>query len=106
MNKEEAKALFLVAGIEVLRMWELPNQYWPEAYVEERKNSPWWLVKTPKGMIEIGRRKRVISIDWSDTGIPFDNITEDDVTKGGLFVHAWTMVKAAEYLTALNKGLA
>ena len=104
MKQEQVKGLFALAGIDVLRMWELPNQYWPDAYVEERKNSPWWLVKTPKGLIEIGWRKRVISIDWSDTDIRRE-VTEEDTTKSETMVHAWGNEKALTYLTALAPDL-
>lgn len=104
MKQEQVKGLFALAGIDVLRMWELPNQYWPDAYVEERKNSPWWLVKTPKGLIEMGWRKRVISIRWDDTEIR-RVVTEDDVTKDETMVHAWGYDKALAYLTALAPDL-
>jgi len=103
MTQEQVKGLFALAGIDVLRMWELPNQYWPEAYVEERKSCPWWLIKTPKGLIEIGWRKRVISIDWSDTGIRKE-ITEDEVTKCETGVHAWGYEKALTYLKELARA--
>ena len=104
MKQEQARGLFVLAGIDVLNMWEIQNQYWPETYVEERKRSPWWLVKTPKGVIKIGWRKRVILIDWSDTGVNCV-VTEDDVTKDEMMVHAWSYVKALEYLTALAPKL-
>ena len=104
MKQEQVKGLFALAGIDVLRMWELPNQYWPDAYVEERKNSPWWLVKTPKGLIEIGWRKRVISIRWDDTPVR-RVLTDDDVTKDETMVHAWGYGKALAYLTALAPDL-
>lgn len=100
MTKEQMQALFLLAGINILAYWELPNNYWPDSYVELRKNSPWWLVKTTKGMVRIGWRKRVISIHWEDTDIR-QVITEDDVTKDETMVHAWSYLKALEYLTKL-----
>ena len=105
MNEEQAKGLFTLAGIPVIKMWERPNQYWPDAYVEERKRSPWWLVKTSRGMVEIGWRKNVISIDWSDTGIE-KILTEDDVTKGKTYQHAYSYAKAIEYLTVLGREIA
>jgi hypothetical protein len=100
MNEEEAKALFLLAGFNVTRFHRLENQYWPEAYVEERKRSPWWLALTEFGPIKIGWRKRVISINWEDTPSRV-LVTEDDVTKEPTLVHAWSYVKALEYLTTL-----
>lgn len=101
MTEEEVRALFTLAGISVLAIWERPNQYWPDAYVDLRKNSPWWLVKTEVGMIEIGHRKRVISIDWRDTPIRKE-MTTDDVTKTDTIIHAWNRLDALKYLTALS----
>lgn len=100
MNEEQAKALFLLAGFSTTRFHRLENKYWPDAYVAERSNSPWWLVMTEFGPVEIGWRKRVISISWEDTPARVI-VTEDNVTKEETFVHAWSYVKALEYLTAL-----
>lgn len=102
MTIDEAKSLFTLAGIPVLAHWKLANEYWPDApdYYETKAKSPWWLMKTSRGLIRIGWRKRVIEIDWSDTDIR-KVVTTDDVTKDQESVHAWTALKAAEYLTAL-----
>lgn len=103
MEHKQVVALFDLANIKVLNIWEIPNEYWPktERYAELRETNPWWLVKTPAGIIKIGNRKRVISIDWSDTKIRGE-ITKDDVTKSDDMVHAWSMPKALEYMTALG----
>ena len=95
MKLEEAKALFLLAGIDATKFHELQNKY------DGNLNDPWWLVKTPTGLIEIGWRKRVINIDWSDTTIR-KQITKDDVTKSDTNVHAWGYHKALEYLLSLR----
>lgn len=95
------RALFLLAGIEIVKMYELPNQYWPQAYPELRTAHPWQLVMTSVGPMKIGWRKRVISISWEDTAIRCV-LTEDDVTKDETLVHAWSYQKALEYLTALG----
>lgn len=106
MTREEMMALFLLAGVEVLGAWELANQYWPsvEAYAVTRMNSPWWLVRTKAGLVEIGWRKRVISINWFDTPIRKE-VTTDSVTKGETDVHAWSEAKAVEYLTVLGREI-
>ena len=59
MKKNEVESIFTLAGIDVIRMYELPNGY--TGLIDH----PWWLVKTSAGLIKIGWRKRVISIDWS-----------------------------------------
>lgn len=100
MDFEHAKALFLLAGIEARKFHQLANKYWPDAdgYAEVRRENPWWLVETPYGLVEIGWRKRVISIDWNDTPVR-EIVTEDDVTKDATMVHAWSYAKAVEYLS-------
>ncbi len=114
MREEKAKALFLLAGFEVEKTYEIANGYWPEAYHELRRDNPWWLMKTEHGLIKIGWRKRVISIDWSDThyragvvgeGIWPNTITEDEVTRSETNIHAYTYFKALEYLTKLRQRL-
>jgi hypothetical protein len=79
---------------------------WMEDY-RHRHKYPWWLIKTEFGLIMIGWRKRVINIDWSDTpGRPSGNtLTADDTTKDTTVIHAWSELKAIEYLTALKAFL-
>lgn len=132
MTKEQVGGLFTLAGISAERFWRLPNQYHcgasgggnvrlPQFYDEGRTLldrdmldflsmaiptlcDPWWLIKTPFGLIEIGWRKRVISIDWSDTAARVV-VTSDEVTKDRTSVHAWSEEKALEYLKALRVAL-
>lgn len=103
MTKEQVLAIFLLAGIRVDSLDELPNNYWPRVpeYQKLRDENPWWLMHTELGMIVIGWRKRVISINWTRTGIQ-TVVTGDDVTKDETSVHAWTYAKAVEYLTKLK----
>ncbi len=101
-SEQEARSIFTLAGIEVLNVWEVANQYWPNAYVEERKESPWFLVKTKYGLIMMGWRKRVLAIDWIDTEIR-KIVTEDDVTKDETMVHAYSVESAVTYLRELAK---
>lgn len=101
-NEQLCRSIFTLAGIEVLRVWRLPNQYWRRPEADEK--SPWFLVKTDAGLIQIGWRKRVISIDWSDTSIR-QIVTSDEVTKNESLVHAWSTTKAVEYLSSLGRLL-
>lgn len=102
MKADEVDGLFALAGFERRKTWKLENNYWPDSahYDQIRKDCPWWLVKTQYGLIEIGWRKRVISIDWSDTGVKYG--VPDDVTKSNTSAHAWSIEKALEYLRALR----
>lgn len=100
-NQSEVEALFLLAGFKVDRLWQLENKYWPKVPEYDCARTPWWLVKTEIGLVEIGWRKRVISINWSDTTIR-KIVTEDTVTKGDSYVHAYSLEKAVEYLRCLR----
>jgi len=105
--REKSRTDFLsilhLAGFTTYRWWELANQYWPLHPDFDNVREPWWLFQTPIGLIEIGWRKRVISIDWSTTEIR-KIVTQDDVTKNETLVHAWSVEKAIEYLKELRKG--
>lgn len=96
-TKEEVQGYFATARIEVIHMWEITNQYWRN----NQTRGPWWLVQVPAGLLEIGWRKNVISIDWSGCQKVRCVVTEDDVTKEDYLVHAWSVPKVIEYLCAL-----
>jgi len=101
-TEDDVRALFRVAGYTVRHVWELPNPYWPKAAEYDSVRTPWWLAMTQWGPIRIGRRKRVIHIDWEATSIR-GVVTTDNVTKSEDHVHAWSIEKAVEYLVALRK---
>lgn len=121
ITKEHVTSLFQIAGIPAIRIWELAHSYFAFSPAESeqttlenaryRATRPSWLVKTPYGMIALNLRKRVVEIDWEDTGYQALDvgeghpITKDDVTKCVDYVHAHDLLKAAEYLTALKKHL-
>lgn len=104
MKESRVRAFFELADIPVSKLHRLENEYWPDSYVELRQKNPWWLVMTPFGPIKIGNRKRVISIDWEDTPARIV-VTEEEVTKGPHYVHAWGAVKCLEYLYRLAQEL-
>lgn len=99
-SENHVRAIFLLSGIPILSIHEITNKYWPKVpdYDRIRIESPWFLVGTSFGLIEIGWRKRVISIDWTHTNVR-KIVTSDDVTKDSGFVHAWSYLKAVEYMT-------
>lgn len=145
MSEAEIRAMFTLAGIDIQRVWKLPNGYvgelepltdnevvrdvsnnergyretrfdkedhgptlnvvrsWMDDY-RWRLERPSWLVKTEHGLIEIGWRKRVIQIEWSETPARL-LVTQDDVTKHNSLVHAWSVAKAIEYLAVLAVAL-
>lgn len=94
-------AVMTLAGFTVLMRWELANGYWPANPSYDDIRAPWWLFMTELGPVQIGRRKRVIHIEWSATPVRAV-VTKDEVTKGDDHVHAYSTEKAVEYLKALR----
>lgn len=77
---------------------EIPNGY--------SKNDlyPWFEITTPKGIIEIGWRHRVISISWDKSDIEAKSeklFISEETTKYEKTVHAWGYEKATEYISKL-----
>ena len=108
--QDKMLALFLLADIQVLGQDEIPNEYWPRHpdYLELRDKSPWWLVYTEFGTMKIGWRKRVIAIAWDrfpGYAASAVIVTEDDVTKDEHYVHAYSELKAVEYLQNLKRHI-
>jgi hypothetical protein len=101
-TREEVTSILTLAGLKPERMWELANGYWPLAPSYDDVRSPWWLAQTSIGLIRIGSRKRVISIEWDACKVR-GIVTTDDVTKGETMVHAWSTSKAVEYLQRLRQ---
>jgi hypothetical protein len=103
-NEENVKALFSLAGIQVLKTKALIDGYGyspkDSRFFENLPRCVWWFVKTPWGWVEIGQRKRVISIDWQDTPVR-RVITVDDVTKDEYSIHAWSIAQTIRFLTLL-----
>jgi hypothetical protein len=94
-EKSEIVSLF---GNRLIYVEEIENGYDNSYY---NKHLPWFIVTTNKGRIKIGWRKRVISIDWSDSIIEQDADTlfpGEDVTKYEKLIHAWSLEKAKEYI--------
>lgn len=90
-ERKEIEALF----DQHIYVKEIPNGY------GERPLFPWFEITTRQGIIVIGWRRRVISIDWSKSDIKAttdDLFRKEDVTKERRLIHAWSYEKAKEYL--------
>jgi hypothetical protein len=119
MNEQQVRAIFLLAAIPVVSLKMVDNGYWPDGpeFKERREQEPWWIVNTGHGEIEIGARKRVIDIEWCNTGlvfpfVPYDDIVpphyrhimrDPNVTTWETGSHAWGYGEAVSVLTALRK---
>lgn len=105
--REETKQTLLGLFETPIFSKEIPNEYYGENSPYSF-NFPWFLVTTSVGPIKIGWRKRVISIDWSQTIVPKtaeELFKEEDTTKDGKLIHAWTYAKAKEYLKVIINGI-
>jgi len=100
---------------------------------DKSSGEPWFELRTRRGNIVIGWRKRVIQLDWSDVlSRELDRLTcgirdwsnrqrvkestharldadrlfaSENVTKGGSLIHAWGPEKATEYLKKLRSTM-
>ncbi len=97
-NKTEILSLFN----QPIYVQEIKNQYWGDAYWA--RHLPWFKITTPKGIITVGWRKRVINIDWSESDIKIEAkelFPDEDVTKFDQTIHAWSLEKGREYINKL-----
>ena len=99
---KEIKGILDRSEIPYTEMVMIPNQYHPNP--DPVYYGPWFMVETPKGRIKIGWRKRVISIDWSESGWSAkgsDVVGDKEVTHWEEGVHAYGADKAVECLRRL-----
>ncbi len=65
------------------------------------RHLPWFKVTTKVGRFEIGWRKRVIQIDWTETRgtkTTKDLFPDENVTKSERSIHAWGLLNAKRYI--------
>ena len=80
---------------------EIPNGYcrdWCCCHL------PWFIVTTTIGRFKIGWRKRVIHLEWTDTTAKKDAVDlfpEENVTKEGRIIHAWSLEDAKRYVETI-----
>lgn len=94
-NIVEERAALVALFPQPIYVKSIENEY------GERMDFPWFNVTTSKGVIKIGWRRNVINIDWSESDIRAeakDLFSEEKVTKGEHYIHAWGYEKAKEYI--------
>jgi hypothetical protein len=99
-REEDRTKLMELFGGEKIFVEEIPNGYSNSWYYSM---TPWYKVTTPRGIITLGWRKRVISISWepSVTGTAESIFPGEDVTKFDRTIHAWGYDKAKLYISRL-----
>jgi len=101
-ERKEIKGILDRSEIPYTEMVMIPNEYHSDP--DPTYYGPWFVVETSAGRIKIGWRKRVIHIDWSETGLEVSGaeVVEDpNVTHGPGYAHAWGPDKAVECLRRL-----
>ncbi len=114
MKLAQVQAIFLLAGIDLISALPIDNQY-----NKDRTEDPWWLVTTPHGVICLGWRNRVISIEWSNTGVAYPLIdpegrelnsfkhpVKNGNTQWETGAHAYGFGQTVDILTALKHSIA
>lgn len=105
--KEKADLFALFPGL--IFGQDIPNGYCNQGCC---RHLPWFNITTAIGVFKIGWRKRVINIDWSGTVCQKTGeelFPNEDVTKSGRgerYIHAWSLEKAKEYVTAIFTNVA
>jgi hypothetical protein len=102
---DKLRAVFLLAGLDVKSFHKLPNGYCGDTCCLHR---PWALAETKYGLIKIGWRKRVISIEWpTEAGVHGNDTLPKDEQKSDKScgttswengVHAWGWGNAVNQL--------
>lgn len=98
---KNADRIFKEAELPSLMAEEIPNEYDPidEAFM------PWLLIRTMVGTFRVGWRKRVLVLDWSQTGIRSTArqlFESENVTMDTHMIHCWGYEKATSYLKTLK----
>jgi hypothetical protein len=101
-EREYFSQIFEAAGFRVRSLQTIPNQ----RNTRDELARPWFEVDTSLGQIAIGWRKRVISIDWSDTGRDLSYLfSESSRTYGAKYVHAGSGEEAILFLKRIREAL-
>lgn len=101
IQKKQVIEKLLECFSEYISFQEMPNQYSNHpVYL----SLPWIKVKTLRGYVILGWRKRVISIDWENISDPPDArhiFRNEDVTKEKHLIHAWSYDDAKRYILTI-----
>lgn len=100
-EREIVSSALRAAGFEKFFLVEVNN-----AYEDGRHPArPWFRVMTVCGSLVIGKRKRVREVDWSALRVGPLDFSNEYVTNGPTYVHAWTVAKLTEYLGRIRAAM-
>jgi hypothetical protein len=102
LNDDERRhftEILTAAGYSNFGLAAIPNGYGGGAV-------PWFRITTHVGTLTVGWRRRVISIDWSDTREDMlELFRNEQVTKGSNYIHAHGKEAAIDYLRLIRLEL-
>lgn len=104
-SAKEEKNKLLALFPQPIFVEEIPNGYCAKACC---RHLPWFVVTTKVGRFTIGWRKRVISIEWTQTVGTKDAKTlfgDEGVTAYDKVVHAYSYDKAREYICKIMESV-
>lgn len=81
---------------------EIPNGYCQDYCC---RHLPWFVVTTEIGRFKLGRRKRVIHLEWTETlctCIAEELFPNDDVTKYDKTIHAYSLDNLRRYIKTVT----
>lgn len=98
MTRAHVEAFCVLSGVKYSAIWDTSNLYWKG---DNSIRGPWWLINTAHGVIRVGWRKRVVEIDWTQTGLKINLRVTDQVTQTESMIHAWCYGDVVRYLGLL-----
>lgn len=100
----ELTELFKSAGFDTVHVETIDSEYCKEPCCYKY---PWIIATTNQGRIKLGWRKRVMTLDWSDSDLGIDGrefFKGEHTTIEQSYIHCWGKDKAVEYLRKLKNG--
>ena len=102
LTRTNFEKAFAQAGYTKVNLITRKNEYCPCDTC-----TPWYTAQVAGSLpFVIGWRKRVINVDWSESGVALGHLFEEEtVTKGLYHIHAYGYDRLAEYLTKILPAL-
>jgi hypothetical protein len=101
-HRDKFLGALLLAGFKVEDHKPVLNEYemWSRCV-----STPWWRFNTNFGHIVLGWRKRVIQVDYSETGLLWTHTSSEQFTKDETYFHSWGYEVLPGLLSSLRAAL-